>query len=100
MDNKDLQCILENYYRNMETMQPSDKRYKSEYNRHDSTPEWDGLTDPSKGPSMLTPSVDEEEPDKLSKIKNLIEAEIKKAPEKMTYAIRVLKSLLQKIDSV
>ena len=100
MDNKDLQCILENYYRNMETMQPADKRYKAEYDRHNSTPEWDGMTDPSKGPSMMTPSVDEEEPDKVSKMKSLIEMEIKRAPKKMTYAIRVLNSLLQKIDSL
>lgn len=100
MDNKDLQCILENYYRNMETMQPADKRYKSEYNSHDSTPEWGGLTDPTKGPSMMTPSVDEEEPDRLSKMKNLIKMEIKRAPKKMTYAIRVLESLLHKIDSL
>lgn len=100
MDNKDLQCILENYYRNMETMQPADKRFKADYDRHNSTPEWDGLTDPSKGPSMLTPSVDEEQPDKVSKMKNLIEMQIKRAPKKMTYAIRVLRSLLQQIDSL
>jgi hypothetical protein len=100
MDNKDLQCILENYYRNIETMQPTDKRYKTDYDRHNSTPEWEGLTDPSKGPSMLTPSVDEEEPNMISKVRNLIEMEIKRAPKKMTYAIRVLKSILSKIDSL
>jgi hypothetical protein len=100
MDNKDLQCILENYYRNMETMQPADKRYKTDYDRHNSTPEWEGLTDPSKGPSMLTPSVDEEEPDTISKVRNLIEMEIKRAPKKMTYAVRVLKSILSKIGSL
>lgn len=103
MDNKDLHCILENYYRSMETMQPASQRFKAEYDRRNSTPEWDAMTDPSKGPQTMTPSVDEEQigqQDKTSKMKALIEMEIQRAPKKMTYAIRVLKKLLQQMDSL
>ena len=84
-------------------MQPASQRFKAEYDRHNSTPEWAGLTDPSKGPQTLTPSVDEEEighQDKMSKMKALIEMEIQRAPKKMTYAIRVLKKLLQQMESL
>jgi len=103
MNNTDFRCILENYYRNIETMQPASQRFKAEYDRRNSTPEWSGMTDPSKGPQMLTPSVDEENVggrDKMSKIKALIEIEIQRAPKKMTYAIRVLKKLLNQMESL
>lgn len=103
MDNKDFACILENYYRNIETMQPSDQRMKVKRDELNSADVWRGIVDPSKGPGMYTPSIDEEEvakPDKMSKMRELIEAEIKRAPKKMTYAIRVLNGLLKKMESL
>lgn len=81
-------------------MQPGDQKFRPSVDRKHSTPEWDGITDPTKGPSMLTPSVDEEEVTPVEKIRKLIKQEIKRAPSKMTYAKRVLKKLLRACSSV
>ncbi len=103
MDNKDLHCILENYYRNMETMQPASQRFKVKNDIPNSTSEWSALNDPSRAQSTMTPTVDEEEvahQDKMSKMKALIEMQIQRAPKRMTYAIRVLKKLLAQMESL
>jgi hypothetical protein len=60
---------------------------------------WNGLNDPGKTDSVLTPSVDEEETP-LSKVRSLVQKEIDLTPEKMTYALRVLNKLLKSIDSM
>lgn len=92
--------VTEMQYRDMESMQPSIQKFKAEYDKKNSTGVWSGMTDPSKGPSMYTPSVDEEQVSEKEKIKNLIQQEINNAPKRMTYARRVLRSLLKKVDSI
>jgi hypothetical protein len=45
-------------------------------------------------------SVDEEQLDAAGKLKKMIQHEIDVAPKKMTYAKRVLKKLLDQMDSL
>lgn len=101
--NKIHNLVLEQQYRNMETMQPTANMLKvSDQKRNPrlSTPEWDGLVNPSKGNMLNSFSVDEEQLDATGKLKKLIQQEIDVAPKKMTYAKRVLKKLLDQIDSL
>jgi len=106
MTPKDFTRIQELYcegsYRDIETMQPSARNIKVDRDLRNSTDGvWGGITDPSRGPSMYTPSVDEEVVEtSTDKIKKLIQHEIDVAPKKMTYAKRVLKKLLDNIDSL
>jgi hypothetical protein len=103
-DINNINILLENQYRNMETMQPSASKIMrtSDQRRNPalSTPQWDGITDPAKGNMLNSFSVDEEQLDDKGKLKKLIQQELDVAPKKMTYAKRVLKKLLDQIDSL
>ena len=94
------QIVSEAVYRDIETMQTGDQKYRPTLDKHNSTTEWDGIIDPTKGPNMLTPSVDEEEASVVDKLKSIINKELEIAPKKMTYAKRVLKKLLKLCDSL
>ena len=85
---------------NIENGQPGYRTNIDNDSENSTTSTWGGITDPAKGPNMYTPTVDEEEVSPIEKIKKLIQMEIKRTPEKMTYASRVLKKLLKTIESV
>jgi hypothetical protein len=101
--NKIHNLVLEQQYRNIETMQPTANMLKVDNQKRSptlSTPVWDGLVNPSKGNLLNSFSVDEEQLNTTDKLKKLIQQEIDVAPKKMTYAKRVLKKLLDQIDSL
>lgn len=107
MTNSDIDKIhnlmLEQQFRNMETMQPTANMIKASDQKRNprlSTPAWDGIVDPAKSKTLNTISIDEEQPDAAGKIKKMIQHEIDVAPKKMTYAKRVLKKLLDQMDSI
>lgn len=103
-DITNINILVENQYRNMETMQPPASKIMQVNNQKRnpaySTPQWDGIVDPAKGNMLNSFSVDEEQLDEKGKLKKLIQMEIDVAPKKMTYAKRVLNKLLNQIDSL
>lgn len=101
--NKIHSLVMERQYRDIETMQSTANMLKVDDQKRNprlSTPAWDGLVNPSKGNMLNSFSVDEEQLDVAGKLKKLIQQEIDAAPKKMTYAKRVLKKLLDQIDSL
>lgn len=101
--NKIHNLVLEQQYRNMETMQSTANMLKVDDQKRNprlSTPAWDGIVDPAKGNMLNSFSVDEEQLDATGKLKKMIQHEIDVAPKKMTYAKRVLKKLLDQMDSL
>lgn len=99
-----INLLIENQYRDVETMQPTASKIRnvSDQKRNPalSTTVWDGIVDPAKDNMLNSFSVDEEQLDEKGRFKKLIQHEIDAAPKKMTYAKRVLKKLLDQIDSL
>ena len=102
-DIDNIATLMESHYRNIETMQSSSKVGGVTDLKRDpahSTPQWDGMVDPTRGNMLNSFSIDEEQPDIKSKLKNIIQKEIDVAPKKMSYTKRVLKKLLTVLDSL
>lgn len=102
MDTTDFAKINNLYesYNGIEATQNTTGRFRPPTDLKNSTTNtWGGLTDPSLGPQMYTPTV-EEEVTPIEQIKKLIQQEIDRAPKGMTYAKRVLRKILKLADSV